>query len=308
MSRTMALKRISVTDYRGLKEYFFGLSIRHSVYSVSSIVAWSDCVFQGGYVILGNNTLIIAYESDIYPDDRHMLLPISPKRDIPPEGLRELSSSMGYINIWFVPQDYMEKHGYDRVESHFEISEQPEFEDYVYLTQDLALLKGNRYMRKRNLINQFNRSYVAKGRVTVGFVGPDDIAECLDFFNEWCELRDCEIEKDESLACEQRALIKSLRNLERLEMKGILIRIDGRVRAFAISSHLSEEMGVLNFEKASSDIRGLYQYLDMECAKRLFTNYMYINKESDMNMPNLAKAKASYHPVLRVKSYRLRLR
>ena len=64
-------------------------------------------------------------------------------------------------------------------------------------------------------------------------------------------------------------------------------------------------MGVLHFEKALSNIKGLYQYFDSECAKRLFKGYKYINKESDMGDPGLAKSKKSYHPVMIVKSYKL---
>lgn len=67
-------------------------------------------------------------------------------------------------------------------------------------------------------------------------------------------------------------------------------------------------MATLNFEKAFSGIKGLYQYLDNECAKKLFKGFRYINKESDMNLPNLAEAKQSYHPLFRVKSFSLTLR
>jgi hypothetical protein len=48
--------------------------------------------------------------------------------------------------------------------------------------------------------------------------------------------------------------------------------------------------------------------LDNECAKRLFMGFQYINKESDMNLPNLAETKQSYNPVLRIKSFALTLR
>ncbi|MDD5775825.1 MAG: phosphatidylglycerol lysyltransferase domain-containing protein, partial [Candidatus Omnitrophica bacterium] len=79
--------------------------------------------------------------------------------------------------------------------------------------------------------------------------------------------------------------------------------IDGVVNAIAIMSALHEKTGVLHFEKAFSDIRGLYQFLDNECAKRLFSQYEFINKESDMNIAELAQSKKSYHPVQRIKSY-----
>jgi hypothetical protein len=87
-----------------------------------------------------------------------------------------------------------------------------------------------------------------------------------------------------------------------------LIRVDGAVSALGIGSRLNGTMATLNFEKAFSGIKGLYQFLDNECAKKLFKGFRYINKESDMNLLNLAEAKQSYHPLLRVKSFVLALR
>ena len=84
--------------------------------------------------------------------------------------------------------------------------------------------------------------------------------------------------------------------------------LDGEINAFGIASRLTENMGVLHFEKAFASKKGLYQYFDRECARRLFKGCSYINKESDMNVPGLAKAKKSYHPVMTVKSYILTVR
>ncbi len=64
---------------------------------------------------------------------------------------------------------------------------------------------------------------------------------------------------------------------------------------------------MLCFEKADADIEGIYQFLDNECAKRLFSGYRFINKESDMGKPGLTKSKQSYHPVEIIKSYCLTL-
>ena len=75
-----------------------------------------------------------------------------------------------------------------------------------------------------------------------------------------------------------------------------------------MGSYLTDDMGVLNFEKAFSRMKGLYQYFDNQCARRLFDDYRYINKESDMGEANLAKAKKSYHPATMIRSYELTLR
>jgi hypothetical protein len=216
---------------------------------------------------------------------------------------------LDYPEYWFVPGDYLDQFESAAIEDMFFITEQPEYEDYIYLTDDLALLKGNRFSKKRNLIHQFNKSYVDTGKVAVDRLKTDNAGECLDFLDKWCEDHDdCEGPDNESLACEKRALTTALHAIDALEGMGILIRIDGVVSAIAIASRLNASTGVLNFEKAFSDVRGLYQFLDNECAKRLFSDYRYINKESDMGIPDLAQSKKSYHPVDRLKSYKLTLR
>ena len=72
-----------------------------------------------------------------------------------------------------------------------------------------------------------------------------------------------------------------------------------------MGSALTDDMGVLQFEKAYADIKGLYQYLDNRCARELFNGHEFTNKESDMDMPGLTRAKRSDHPVDMVKSYKL---
>jgi uncharacterized protein len=305
----MNMKRLEISDYQDLKNYFVRQPYLLSVYSLSSIIVWSNCVFQAHFAVLPGNVLVVTYESERYPESRHMLMPLSSGNNFSPRELYRIASGLGYKNIWFIPEDYLVGQELDEVEYFFEVNEQEEYEDYVYLTEDLFELKGKRYLRKRNLINQFTQEFLTgRHRAAVTSLHPADVPECLTFLEKWCEQRGCDVRKDEDLACEQRAVINALENMTELEMKGILVRIDHRVSAFAISSHLTREMAILNFEKAYSDIKGLYQYLDHACASQLFSGYKYTNKESDMSIPNLAKSKKSYHPVLRVKSYRFKLR
>ena len=103
-------------------------------------------------------------------------------------------------------------------------------------------------------------------------------------------------------------MITTLKNMTRLESKGIQVRVDGKICAFGIGSRLNQTTATLNFEKADSGIKGLYQFVDNECARRLFSEFRYINKESDMNIPNLAESKQSYNPILRIPSFKLTLR
>ena len=302
----MDFKQLDIADYQNLRIFFDNQRYRLCEYSLLSLMVWSNQRSKTFYSIDDNN-LIIYYKSDSSLKESHLILPISPDANVNPEYLFNTAKKLGFANYWSVPEDYLLKYDPREIENFFRITEQTEFDDYIYLTEDLIHLKGNKFTRQRNLINQFSKKYLEKNKVRVEAINSENKDECLHFLNEWCDLRKCDMEYNEGLACEKMAAIKTLNNIDALEAKGLLVRIDGKVSAFGISSHLTNEMGVLNFEKANPKIKGLYQFLDNECAKRLFADYKYINKESDMKLPNLAQSKRSYNPVMKIKSYCLTL-
>ena len=251
---------------------------------------------------------MIAAEFVNRKENRHLLLPVSPNREYAPEELCELAERLKFDMYWFVPGDYIKKYGKKRIGSCFSIREQKGFNDYVYLTADLATLKGNKYSKKRNLIHQFEKNYLTNGKVKVEPIAPAMADECIEFLEKWCLENDCDSDEALDLACEKQAAINALKNIDKLGISGLLLRLNGRVSAFGIASQLTADMGVLHFEKAFANIKGLYQYFDNLCAKQLLNGYKYINKESDMNIPGLAKAKKSYCPVMIIKSYTLTLK
>jgi len=303
----MNFKPVAIDDYGILKPFFSGHPYSLCVYSPASLIAWNFHSFKAYYAI-EEGKLFIAGEMEENPENRHLILPLAQRRLFSPAELHRYAERLGFERYWRVPADYIETLDRSELEALFVMEEQKGYEDYIYLTEDLIHLKGNKYSKKRNLINQFAREYLRKGRAKVEEILAKDVAECLQFLEIWCEQHDCDADPESDLACEKNAVITALENMERLEWKGLLIRVDGRVSAFGIGARLNETTATLNFEKADSEIKGLYQFLDNECAKRLFRRFRYLNKESDMNLPNLAESKQSYNPVLRIKSYALILR
>ena len=319
----MNFKPVAIDDYGILKPFFTGHPYSLCVYSPASLIAWSFRSFKAYYAI-EEGKLFIAGEMEegdillqgVPPNstmphrvtNRHLILPLAQGRLFSPAELHRHAERFGFERYWRVPADYIERLDHSELEALFDLEEQMGYEDYIYLTEDLIHLKGNKYSKKRNLINQFTREYLRKDRVEVEEILAKDVTECLQFLEIWCDQHDCEADPESDLACEKNAVITALENMERLEWKGLLIRVDGRVSAFGIGARLNETTATLNFEKADSEIKGLYQFLDNECAKRLFRRFRYLNKESDMNLPNLAESKQSYNPVLRIKSYALTLR
>ena len=303
----MKLLPLSPVDYPLLKPYFEHQRHRLCAYSLPSLLSWSNDEFQPFGAIDGD-ALIVAAEFNRQKEKRNLILPISPQGQYSPEALYALARKLGHKSYWFVTEDYLQQYEIKRLEALFTIRKQEEYDDYVYRTSDLAELKGNKYSKKRNLISQFTKEYLQKDRVCMVPLTQELATECIQFLNEWCEERNCDAYQKEDLACERQAALNTIENLDVFSSQGLLLRIDGKVSAFGIGSYLTAAMGVLHFEKAFSRIKGLYQYFDSQCARLLFNGYVFINKESDMNVPGLAKAKRSYYPVMRIKSYELVLK
>ena len=305
----MKFRPLTPSDYVLLKPFFARQRYPLCPYSLSSIIAWTNEVYSPRGAVHGDSLIIYANFAGRHRERSHLILPVSPDRDHIPEELAEISRQTGYDTYWFVPEDYLSRHAENDLESFFNIERHEEYDDYVYRTEDLATLAGGKYSKKRNLIKQFERHYSEKSKnLTVKTLSQKDVPECLEFLERWCEERECEVDRDEDLACEWNATRNALENIDTMGFRSIVLSIDGTVQAFAIASQLTEAMSALHFQKASTQFSGLYQFFDRECARRLFPKLEYINKESDMGVPGLIQSKHSYHPVMMIKSYKLRLR
>jgi hypothetical protein len=302
------MKPLSREDYPLLKRFFERQPHRLSTYSLPSIIAWNGDCFQSYYEIIHDEVIVMTKKIRDNDDKGHMIMPVGGHGRPTPAVLRELVMATGCGRICFVPEDYLKEVGDSALHPYFDITEQKEYEDYLYRTQDLVELKGNLYAKKRNLIHQFTRVYVNDKRVATGMITEKDVSQCLDFLEKWCDLQECDKDQEKNMTCEKAAVIEALHTIEELDWRGLCVRIDGEICAFVIMSHLTQDMGVLNFEKAYPYIKGLYQFLDNECAKELFHGYLFMNKESDMGLAALAKSKKSYHSVEKLKSYCLTIK
>ncbi|HOW90502.1 MAG TPA: phosphatidylglycerol lysyltransferase domain-containing protein, partial [Elusimicrobiales bacterium] len=179
--------------------------------------------------------------------------------------------------------------------------------DYIYGAADLAELKGHKYSKKRNLLSQFQKQVREKCAVLVEPITQANSSRCMSLLEEWKPSPESE-DGQGLLDCERKAIFNGLRSFEQLGMRGITVSIEGRLSGFALGCPLSGDTFILNFEKALDGVKGLYQFLDNEFARSLPQQYTFINKESDLGKPGLAKAKESYYPCRKVRSYILTLK
>ncbi|TFG79891.1 MAG: DUF2156 domain-containing protein, partial [Chrysiogenales bacterium] len=171
--------------------------------------------------------------------------------------------------------------------------------DYIYSSRKLVDLPGNKLHKKRNLINQFLAlypDYVSQP------LQPSDLDACLELAEKWCRQRTClELDFDH----ETSALKKALRYFDELELQGLKISHRGELFAFSIFSRLSSNMADVHFEKFDPGIKGSGQVINWETAKSLSAKYKYINREQDLGIEGLRRAKKSYSPEYIVSAYSL---
>lgn len=180
------------------------------------------------------------------------------------------------------------------------LSEDRDNFDYVYLTEDLANLKGKKYDGKRNQIKKFERNY----RGEVRPLTRSEVGGCLELVERW-EANSPEENRtmDERGRAASQAIKEALVNFETLGLGGMVAIIDGRVEGFCLGERLNPETVVVHVELANREIAGLHQFLNRECARTIWKEYRYINREQDAGIPGLRRSKLSYHPCCLIKKY-----
>jgi hypothetical protein len=170
--------------------------------------------------------------------------------------------------------------------------------DYVYSVGDLVNLSGNRFHKKKNLVNQFVKKYDFEYHSMT----MDCVEEALALQEAWCEWRDCE--SSATLMAENEAICRVLSNWDRLRgAYGGVIESDGAQIAYTVAEKLTEDTVVIHFEKARTDYKGVYQAINKLFLENDAGDFTFVNREQDLGDEGLRKAKQSYNPVGYLKKY-----
>ncbi len=167
--------------------------------------------------------------------------------------------------------------------------------DYVYSIDDLADLKGKKYHGKRNHINRFKADYPDFKVVPLN---GDNLTDAKKLVDEWYEIKLNE-NPDGDFHMEKAAIKKAFRDFDALQMEGIALYVGERAVAVTLASRLNFDTFDVHFEKAASDINGAYAMINNSFAKYIREKYPevnFLNREEDMGLDGLRRAKQSYYP------------
>ena len=158
-----------------------------------------------------------------------------------------------------------------------------------------ADLAGKKYHSKRNHIKRF---YDAFPDAHVEPISDSNRERAINMVRDWYKAR-LEADPNGDYFMEQAAIEKAFRDYDALDLYGLILIGGDEVLALTMGSKLSHDTVDVHFEKARPDVQGAYAAINNEFAKYIrdtLPEVKFLDREEDMGLEGLRKAKRSYYP------------
>lgn len=174
--------------------------------------------------------------------------------------------------------------------------------DYVYLSKELAELAGRAYHKKKNHVLKFFRTYE---NVELRAITGENKEDAWTVEERWHHAH--QEQANYSQMAERNAIWEALQNMEALGLMGAVLYVEGVPAGMTIASRINRDTCDIHYEKVNDEyaVSGGYSVINQLYAKQL-TEYEWINREEDIGIEGLRKAKLSYHPKLLIQKYSAR--
>lgn len=285
----LEFKPIKIEDVEVLKKRLFSPARFSCETNIVNLLVWQE-VYDNMYAIEGDMLFIKSggVERETYR------LPFGDNIEKGMQLLREHTGKY-YPPLWVQQGDRFSDFNRHFGEAYELIPERDAF-DYIYLQEDLANLSGKKYHSKRNHISAFSKQYSWEFKK----ITRDNISDILECAEVWYKQNSERFDK--YMQCEKNGIKLILDNMDLLDVRGGAIYIDGKVVAFTLGSPINRDIFDIHIEKALPQYAAAYTVINNEFAKTL-TEYKYINREDDLGLEGLRKAKLSYKPNILLKKY-----
>lgn len=257
-------------------------------YSFTNLFIWRKGL-DIQYAVI--NDAIIIKKKDFH-NHYHFMQPIGYKKENLKEIVDTLIELKGEYNLDFLFKD-VETPFLEDLNSiygdKFQIEEDRDNFDYIYESSKLISLSGKKLHSKKNHFNNFikNNSYY-----TVP-ITQDIICDCMKAAREWCEKN----EADNYLLHELESIQELLKNRTKLDFIGMAVYVDNKLSAFTIGEKMNDNLAIIHIEKADAEINGLYAFINQSFVEQYFSDVPYINREQDLGIEGLRRAKTTYQPI-----------
>lgn len=280
-------------------------SIELAPHATAILRRYADRCCEGAYV----NALIwhkyyghrIAFTGDtlfmkLYFEGRHIfLLPFCDDLRAGCETILAYCRSKGITPFFLIPEGKRFDRFRDLYAADFDFKESRDDFEYIYSREKLAALSGKKFHSKRNHISAFTKAHSWQYEP----IDDHNAEEVLAVSKIWADTH--YDGSNPSILVEQESLALLLQHRALLGIRGGLIRVEGKVVAFTLGSPISESTFDVHMEKALNEYSTAYTVINQAFAKDL--DCVYLNREDDMGLEGLRKAKLSYQPDILLKKY-----
>ena len=172
--------------------------------------------------------------------------------------------------------------------------------DYIYLAEKLSTFSGKTLHGQKNHCNRFEKEHEWEFKKLTR----EMIPECLDMLRSWTETNKDRL--DRSIILEHDAAMKGFASYESLDFLGGVLFADGQIAGYSVGERNCDDTFDVHFEKALADMPGAYTMVCREMTKLAVETYegiKYINREEDMGLERLRKAKMELKPEFILEKY-----
>lgn len=288
----LEFQSVEAEDIARLRPYFVLRSNKtcDSVYMDSFL--WQD-FYHIRFAVVEEKALLWLMEVDGEP---YSAMPMCREEDLP----QYFQMTQDYFNrvlnkplkIYLADEEAVTKLALDPEK--YLVKEQEDLKDYLYEGEALRTLAGKKLHKKKNHLNAFKKEY--EGRYEYRRLCCSDRYDVWNFLSKWRETKGENVE--EHLDPEVEGIHEILKNCSDLCVRMGGVYIEGQLEAFTIGSlNELENMAIIHIEKANPEIRGLYQFINQQFLIHEFPDVVLVNREDDLGLEGLRKAKMSYYPV-----------
>ncbi|KXB37523.1 hypothetical protein HMPREF1869_00310 [Bacteroidales bacterium KA00251] len=293
---TINFTPLSLDDRALLLPYLEAVPFPLCDYAFTNLYGWRE-YYDTRWTILGDSTLVISFVNNNYHHPVYML-PHCRITESRKKAIEELKAYCLHHNdplIFFGVTPPCREGLEESFPHEFSFIWEDLSIDYIYTREKLARLAGKKLQSKRNHINKFNKLYPNH---TYEEIDSSKTEEYLCFVDNW--LKEENSQPSKSLQAENEMIHRILRAKEALGLLGGALRVEGKIVALTLASKINDKVVDVHVEKANVAFDGAYAKINNEFAKSLPESIELVNREEDLGIPGLRKAKRSYLPDLMI--------
>lgn len=184
----------------------------------------------------------------------------------------------------------------------FQITEDRDHFDYIFSAEKLSTLQGSKFGKKRNKLNIFVKKNPSAHIDLISLTDPKIHKLIINLFLVWGKNKGKPNEDMKRELFSIKRLLKYAKFLNVLCL-GVYIK-NKQLIGFSIMEICHQQYSIIHFVKADPSYTGIFEFIYKSAAQELYKRKCkYINREQDLGIPGLRKAKESWRPVKYLKKY-----